>query len=272
MSTEEITQLINDSQSGDPTKQNAAIFALNELEAVEAIPVLIDLLLSDPDKTVRANTAFILKLLGDQQPRPEALGPALLKALDDDDEKVRTGAAESLGYLQYLPATHRLRKMLHSDPAWFGRSAAAEALGNLIDEASIPDLQHATTDPDLRVQRYAVIALGKFIDVPTVAPFVAASLSGEVHDPTVKAELLALSYRLGYRSHIYDLLALLEQNEDYEQVTDLIEVLLDLTDPQLRADIPQEDKDAILRTLQGTQFLHPSFLTDIERIRRNLLE
>ena len=103
MSTEEITQLINDSQSGDPTKQNAAIFALNELEAVEAIPVLIDLLLSDPDKTVRANTAFILKLLGDQQPRPEALGPALLKALDDDDEKVRTGAAESLGYLQYLP-------------------------------------------------------------------------------------------------------------------------------------------------------------------------
>ena len=55
-----------------------------------------------------------------------------------------------------------------------------------------------------------------------------------MHDPTVKAELLALSYRLGYRSHIYDLLALLEQNEDYEQVTDLIEVLLDLTDPQLR--------------------------------------
>lgn len=270
MSTEEIERLIKESQSGNPKKQREAIFELNELEAVEAIPVFIDLLLSDPDKTIRADVAFLLSSLGDQQPQPEALGPALLQALDDEDGSVRTTAAEALGDLQYHLAVQRLRKMLHSDPVWFGRSAAAEALGKLADEASIPDLQSAMTDPDPKVQRYVVIALGKFLDVPTVAPFIATSLSGDVHDPTVKAELLALSYRLGHHSHIHDLLALLEQNEDYEQVTALIEVLLDLTDPQLRVSIPQRDKDAILTTLQGTQLLHPSFLTDIERIRRNL--
>ncbi|MBV9614943.1 MAG: HEAT repeat domain-containing protein [Ktedonobacteraceae bacterium] len=281
MSTEDLTQLIKDCQSGDPEKQNAAIFALDESEVLEALPVLLHLLLSDPDKTVRANVAFTLAILDEQEPQPATLGPALLKALDDDGEKVRARAAGSLGYLHYLPAAHRLRGLLHNDSAWFVRLEAAQALGRLGDEASIPDLQQAVTDSDPQMQREGVIALGQFIDSPPVAPFVAAALAGEVQDLTVKAELLALSYRLGHRSHLQDLLALFDQAkdddlatntvEDYDELaTNLIEVLMELTDKKTGASIPPEDKAAIQKTLQKTQRTHPSLLSDIERIRRHL--
>ncbi len=270
MSAEEITQLIQDCQSGDPEKQNAAIFALDEPEVLEALPVLIHLLLSDPDKTVRANVAFTLAILDDQQPQPATLGPALLKALDDDHEKVRSNAAESLGYLHFFPARGRLQSLLQNDFTWFVRASAAEALGRLADEGSIPDLQRAITDPDPRVQRYVVNALGQFLEVPTVAPFITAHLFDETQDLTVKAELLALSYRLGHRSYLQDLLTLLDQAEDYELATNLIEVLMDLTDEKTLATIPQEDKAAIQTALQKAQLTHPSLLSDIERIRRNL--
>ncbi|MBV9616330.1 MAG: HEAT repeat domain-containing protein [Ktedonobacteraceae bacterium] len=270
MSAEEITHLIQDCQSGDPEKQNAAIFALDEPEVLETLPVLIHLLLSDPDKTVRANVAFTLAILDEQEPQPATLGPALLKALYDDDAKVRNNAADSLGYLHYLPAAGRLRSLLQSDPAWFVRASAAEALGRLTDEGSIPDLQRAITDPDPRVQRYAVIAFGQFLNASTVSPFVEAQLSNNIQDLTVKSELLALSYRLGHQSHLGDLLAILDQTDDYDLASNLLEVLIDLTDRKLLVNIPPEDKDAILTTLQKVELAHPSLLSDIGRIRRNL--
>ncbi len=270
MSTEEITQLIQNCQSGDPEKQSVAIYALNELEAVEAIPILIDLLLSTPDKRVRADAAFILRFLGDQQPQPDALGPALLEALDDDDEKVRNNAAESLGYLHFFPAHGRLRSLLQNDSTWFVRASAAEALGRLADEGSIPDLQQAISDLDPRVQRYVVIALGQFLKEATVASLIESQLSNKVQDLTVKAELLALSYRLGHRSHLRDLLAILDHADDYDLASNLLEVLIDLTEKKPSVDIPPEDKIAIQITLQKTQLTHPSLLSDIERVRRNL--
>ncbi len=270
MSTEEITQLIQDCQSGDPEKQNAAIFALDEPEVLEALPVLIHLLLSDPDKTVRANVAFTLAILDDQQPQPATLGPALLKALDDDHEKVRSNAAESLGYLHFFPARGRLQSLLQNDSTWFVRASAAEALGRLADEESISFLQQAISDSDPRVQRYVVIALGQFLDASTVAPFIETQLSKNGQDSTVKAELLALSYPLGHRSHLRDLLAMLEQTDDYDLASNLLEVLIDLTNKKLLMDVPPEDKVAIQTTLLKVEFTHPSLLSDIERVRQNL--
>lgn len=270
MSTEDITQSINDCQSVDPIKRSKAIYALNELEATEAIPVIIHLLSSDPDKEVRADAAFVLRFLGVQQ--PEVAGPALLKALDGDDEKVRTHAAESLGYLQYLPAASRLRTLLHTDSDWAVRASAAEALGHLKDEASVPDLQQAIADPDPQVQRYAVTALGQFIESPMVAPLIATQLSDEQKDPIVKAELLALSYRLGHQPHLQDLLTMLaglDKEDDYEIATDVLMVLIDLTGENPPADL-KEHQTAIQATLQKVQLHHPSLQSDIERVRQNL--
>ena len=218
MSTEDINQSINDCQSVDPIKRSEAIYALNELEAIEAIPVIIHLLSSDTNNEVRADVAFVLRFLSVQQ--TEVAGPALLKALDDDDAKVRTHAEESLGYLQYLPAASRLRTLLHTDSRdWAVRASAAEALGHLKDEASVPDLQQAIADPDPQVQRYAITALSQFIESPMVAPLVTAQLSYEQKDPIVKTELLALSYRLGHQPHLQDLLTMLaglDKEDDYE--------------------------------------------------------
>jgi HEAT repeat protein len=270
MSTEDIAQLIKDCQSGERAKQISAMFALSELEAIEAIPVIIGVLLSDKDEDVREDAALVLRFLGDQQPLPDTVGPALLKALDDTAAGVRCNAADTLGYLHYLPAISRLRNLLHRDPAGLVRASAAEALGRLEDEASIPDLQQAITDPDPQVQWDAVIALGQFIQSPMIAPFVATHLSNERLDPVVKAELLALSYRLGHRSHLRDLLALLSQAKDNDLTTNILTVLIDLTDKVPPADFLEEEQTAIQSTLQKVQFNHPSLRSDVERVRHNL--
>lgn len=116
----------------------------------------------------------------------------------------------------------------------------------------------------------AVIALGQFIQWPTIAPFVATHLSNEGLDPAVKAELLALSYRLGHRSDLQDLLILLSQADDEDVATNILMVLLDLTGKVPSADFLEEERTAIQNALQKFQFNHPSLLSDIERVRRNL--
>src|ERR1022692_3322789 len=63
MTTEEITQLIKDSQSGDPEKQIAAIERLNDLEAFEAAPTMIQVLSSDPNWKVRFAAIYTLNQL-----------------------------------------------------------------------------------------------------------------------------------------------------------------------------------------------------------------
>ena len=301
MTTEHITQLIKDCQSGDPQKQvaairalarleafeakpalihllssdpnkkvrSAAIYALNELEAVEAIPVLIHHLLADPDSDVRTSAAFILKFLGEDQLQAYPIAPALLNALNDDHETVRDKAIEALGSFHYLPATSRMRELLHTDTAWFVRASAAEALGRMHDEASLADLEQAIDDPDPRVQRYVIIALSQFLDAPSVAPLVAQQLTRWRLDPIVKAELFALSYRLGQLSHIQNLLTMLDQAQDSEVATEILMVLVDLTGENPPPDLKNHQAQ-IQALLQRFLLRHPYLQSDVKRVLDNL--
>ncbi len=301
MTIEDTTQLIKDCQSGNPQKQVAAIeaigelkvveatpilihllstdpdqnvrsstiYALNELEAVEAIPVLIHLLSSDSDQNVREAAAFILRFIGEGQLQLYPIGPALMNALNDDNESVRSNAVESLGYLYYPLAASRIRELLHTDAAWFVRASAAEALGRMHDEASLVDLEQAITDSDPQVQRYVVVALGQFLNSPIVAPLAAKRLGNGQLDSVVKAELLALSYRLGQRSRLQDLLVMLDQAEDYEVATEILMVLVDLTGENPPVDL-KSHQTVIQTILQQFLLRHPSLQSDVKRVQENL--
>ncbi len=93
-----------------------------------------------------------------------ALVPALIKALGDKDEIVRTATAYALGEIG--PATKTvvlaLVKAL-SDKHEYVREAAAGALGRISPgaKAAVPALEKARQDPVARVRRAAAAALKK---------------------------------------------------------------------------------------------------------------
>ena len=265
MNTEDIARCLEELQSADPDKRIEALNALHNLETPLEVPISIDLIVSDPDPEVRAEAAFLLRSLSEAG----TAGPPLLQALDDEYRMVRSNAAETVGYLHYTPAIGRLRTLLHTDAYWFVRAAAAEALGRLKDEASIPDLQQAIGDQNVKVQRAVVIALGQFIASPDLAPCVEKNLAQEQVDPVVRAELLSISYRLGHQAHLHDLLELLQQIDDYEQVSEILTVLVELIEEKPVPDL-KNHQAAIEAALQKFQLKHPYFRSDVKRIQKNL--
>ncbi|GCE12528.1 HEAT repeat domain-containing protein [Tengunoibacter tsumagoiensis] len=269
MNNPEVQKYIQAAKSEESSARIEAIYALNELEYSEIIPLLLKLLSTDSDKEVRAEAAFLLRSLGNKSSLLSTVGPALLDALTDLDEKVRNNAAETLGFLQYEAATHPLQNLLEADPFWFVRSSAAEALGRLGNPGSIPVLLQAMSDSELEVQRYVVQALGQFLHAPEIAPFVAAAVLDEDKNPLIKAELFALSYRLGHQSHLHALLTLFSETDDYELISNLLMVLSDLVEKSSVFDL-KADRDKIHSTLQDILLKEPSLQSDIERITQML--
>ncbi|GCE14996.1 HEAT repeat domain-containing protein [Tengunoibacter tsumagoiensis] len=269
MNNPEEKKYIQATKSEDSSTRIEALYTLNELEYSEIAPLLLHLLSTDPDKDVRAEAAFLLRSLGHQSSLLPTVGPPLLAALTDGDEKVRNNAAETLGFLQYEVATGPLQNLLKADPFWFVRSSAAEALGRLGDPGSIPALLHASSDSELEVQRSAIQALGQFLHDPKIAPFVTSALLDEKKDPLIKAELSSLSYRLGHQSHLYALLALLSETNDYEFMSNVLMILSDLVEKSSLFDLTT-DQEGIHSTLQDILHKEPSLHSDIERITQML--
>jgi HEAT repeat protein len=120
-------------QDHDRLVRCAAVDALAGLMDPKATPSLLERLSSDPEEEVREHAAWALGESRD----PEVV-PALVAALSDPYERVRTGAAASLALFGPAVAP-ALRPMLTgSDP--YSAIGAARTLGMLRDEESIPGL------------------------------------------------------------------------------------------------------------------------------------
>ena len=112
-------------------------------------------LLSHPDFDTQWKAAEGLGILG---------GPALddlIRELGHHDMRVRLGIIEALGYIGNPQVAPALRGILSGDPSSEIRWAAALALGNLGDPATIPSLVKALADPDKYVRFGAANALGR---------------------------------------------------------------------------------------------------------------
>jgi HEAT repeat protein len=178
----------------------AAIEGLWESEDAELVPHLLQLLTSDPDRSVRAAAAaglapfILLEELGKLRPLSETRAEeALIAAVDttDEDLDVRRRAVESLGYSGHERVPEIIERAYYDDnekmraSAVFamGRSAdarwlprvldelasaspemryeAARAAGELEARQAVPALVEMIEDPDREVQEAAIWALGE---------------------------------------------------------------------------------------------------------------
>ncbi len=194
------------------------ILASSRKDAREAVPWVLAELRS-PDSNIRMNAAMVLEGIGCAE---GGVVPALVAALSDGDEFVRTAAARAVAKLPeeteaFLPALIGLLKERTAgvDPAddtsAMVRCVAAESLAQLGTKATsaIPALEEALRDPNVLVRVRAGAALwkmekkaGKVLPVLIEAMededarcFVAAEL-GKI-GPNAKGALPALREALG---------------------------------------------------------------------------
>jgi len=85
----------------------------------------------------------------------------LIRALNDSDWVVRSGAAEALGTIGE-PAVKPLIKALNGSDVTRVRVNAAEALGTIGDSRAVGPLETALNDADSDVRKSAAKALRRF--------------------------------------------------------------------------------------------------------------
>jgi HEAT repeat protein len=131
--------------------------------------------LQDENERVRSAACRVLGEIGD----PQAI-PHLLQALHDEDRDVREAACLALGRIGDPQAIPHLLQALHDEDRAV-RRAACQALGEIGDPQAIPHLLQALHDEDWDVREAACLALGRIGD-PQAIPHLLQALHDEDWD------------------------------------------------------------------------------------------
>ena len=220
-------------RSPDPTVVAPAIVEAEKTRALEAAPIIAELLHSF-DEAIRASAAEALGYVGLKA--PSRYGEALLPLLGDPVNLVRSCAAESLGALAYEPAIPGLGRLLVADSDELVRTSAAEALAAFDGTQILSLAQIAIDDPDPTVRAYAARVIGVRGD-ETFLPKLTARLEVE-QALQPRAALLTARYLLGSKHDLPPLLDLLSR-ADIEQSTVVLNAVWDI--------IAQAPEAAIIR-------------------------
>jgi HEAT repeat protein len=146
---EPLVALLNDPEG---EVRSMALSALEDLADPRSIPIFVEHL-HDPKRCTMAARALA-------KFEHSSVYEALLKALSDQDYRIRGAAAESLGKLRHLPALDPLILLL-KDPVWRVRREAASALGRLEDGRAVEPLLQLLNDDYDQVRASAIKALGR---------------------------------------------------------------------------------------------------------------
>jgi HEAT repeat protein len=172
LNLEQIAAHLNSSSPKD------RVLALIELQK-EAMPAqaaypLIKQALTDENVQIRGMAVFSLGI----KHTPENL-PILAQILESDpDYNVRAMAAGALGYLADKRALEPLRHAFYEDTNWLVHFSAAIALGNLKDSQAQAVLLEALDSKHTLMQEAAIMALGEIRAVEAIdqlLPFVNSS-------------------------------------------------------------------------------------------------
>jgi len=170
-----------------PGVRAAAVDGLCQLARRDATPRIAELLLKDPDETVRQRAAGSLTYMMDP-----AAGPALIKALKDKQSAVRYAAANTLGAMRYAPAEGPMIDAL-SDKEM--RRIAISALGQLQSKKAAREIAESLADPDKYTRIEAIKALGDIGESSSVEDM--KKLLDKAEDPAIRMEAALALAKMG---------------------------------------------------------------------------
>jgi HEAT repeat protein len=176
-----VQQAARSLDSVESKERDSAIQSLGQMNHPTAVEALVEAL-RHPTRQVRLQAAVQLIGFHDARAVPELLEsqrwkgeevqpwriasigesavPALVKALQDDDPRVRLGAVSALGTFHSSAAVLALRACL-GDPDLELRREAIEALGRTRSSEAVPALRQALSGSEGYVRSALVTALGK---------------------------------------------------------------------------------------------------------------
>ena len=136
--------------------QRKEALAVEHKEDLKSLPSLVARL-SATDEAVRLDAATELGRIGEATPEVVA---ALVKALDDADDKVAVQAAISLGWMQSKDAVPALIAKAHQNDNLPLKRRAIQALGQIGDDRAIPEVFAALDSADRYSVENAILSLG----------------------------------------------------------------------------------------------------------------
>ena len=166
----------------------AAALAKEIAEDLKLVPGLVEKLSTSMCPTARYDAALEL---GRISPDGKDAVDALVKAIDDEDDKVRTQAIISLGWMQAKGAVDALSKTATAKCP-FLRRRAIQALGLIGDQKTVPVVMKALEDNDERVTRLAIIALGHLKATAAVEKLLAIAENDKEKKANRTAAIIAL--------------------------------------------------------------------------------
>ena len=154
-----LTQLLNDPEpflaAGDAANRRIAVAA--SLHYPHLLDQVVDLLLTDPEPTVRREFAEVLGLSG------RGDFDTLAQALQDDVAEVREAAANALGELAAAESVGLLiEHATNDDEDKLVREAAVAALGAIGDDRAVPALLALLSGGSPQIRRRCVPSLSVF--------------------------------------------------------------------------------------------------------------
>jgi HEAT repeat protein len=167
---------------------------------------------SSPEAAIRRETALELGRIGG----PKAAS-ALLKMLDDSDERVRVNAILGLGWVQSRKAVSELSKLAQGGDVVM-RRRAVQALGQIGDAKATDALMARIADSDLYTAENAILALGWLKAKPAVAPLLQVVIGLEPKDRRQRRLALAAVRALGHIGDPAALPALEKLEKDVDDV------------------------------------------------------
>jgi HEAT repeat protein len=208
----------------DASVREAAAFAIGDIgvpAGLQAQTELERVLARDDAPTVRRAAAYALGKLGE---RASSSTPALRKALDDSDARVRQNAAWALGHFNeesIREITPRLAQLLHDKQPLVRRdTAAALARGNAASAAAVPELVAALRDENSAVRQYAAMALGNIgPDAEPAVPELARIVREQSHDREVWRESVFALPKIGGKGLIEAIPAMRNALRDPDPLT-----------------------------------------------------
>ena len=138
--------------------------------------------LSSPDSEDRLSAATELGRIGEGIPEVVA---ALVKALDDADDKVRVQAVMSLGWMQAKDAVPALVAKSRQDSDLPLKRRAVQALGQIGDDRAVPAVMDALDSKDRYTVENAILALG-WLKAKEAVPRLVEIMSDESRDVFLK--------------------------------------------------------------------------------------
>jgi len=154
-------------QSGAYHQRREAVAGLSQIPDARVVRALL-IALKDPDDQVRSAAAEALCKIADP-----ACIDALVRALRDSHKHVRAIAAQGLGQFGGPNMVQPLLALMR-DPHWEVREAACLALGRLGDPRGFDPLVGALKDHDREVREAAIRGLSQLNDKRAIGPVVMA--------------------------------------------------------------------------------------------------